>query len=98
MYTVHIAEGGVKNLKITMNINDDLLERVDRYAKINYLSRTSIFSFAVSQFLTTQELPSLMSNMNNAMLKIAETGTITEEQQKTLEAMQVFVDSLTSNK
>lgn len=85
-------------MKITMNINDDLLERVDRYAKLNYLSRTSVFSFAVSQFLTAQELPSMMSNMNNAMLKIAETGTITEEQQKTLDAMQVFVDALISGK
>lgn len=85
-------------MKITMNINDDLLERVDRYAKINYLSRTSVFSFAVSQFLTAQELPSMMSNMNNAMLKIAETGTITEEQQKTLDAMQVFVDALIAGK
>lgn len=81
-------------MKITMNVNDDLLERVDRYAKLNYMNRTSVFSYAVSQFLMAQELPSLMSNMNNAMRKIAETGTITEDQQKTLDAFQIFVDAL----
>lgn len=85
-------------MKITMNVNDDLLERVDRYARLNYLTRTSVFSFAVSQFLTAQELPSMMSNLNNAMIKIAETGTITEEQQKALNDMQVFVDALSAGK
>lgn len=85
-------------MKITMNVNDDLLERVDRYARQNYLTRTSVFSFAVSQFLIAQELPSMMSNLNNAAIKIAETGTITEEQQKALNDMQVFVDALSAGK
>lgn len=80
-------------MKITMNVNDDLLERVDRYAKLNYMNRTSVFCYAVSQFLMAQELPSLMTNMNNAMVKIAESGEITEEQQKALDAFQVFVDA-----
>lgn len=81
-------------MKITMNVNDDLLERVDRYARQNYLTRTSVFCFAVSQFLTAQELPSIMSNLNNAMIKISETGTISEEDQKTLDAMQLICDAL----
>lgn len=85
-------------MKITMNVNDELLERADRYAKMNYMTRTTVFSVAVNQFLMAQELPSLMANMNQAMLKIAETGTITEDQQKTLDAMQFFVDAMTAGK
>ena len=83
-------------MKITMNVNDDLLERVDRYAKQNYLTRTSVFSFAASQFLMSQELPSMIVNLNNAMIKIAETGEITPEDEKTLEAMHFFVEALKS--
>lgn len=85
-------------MKITMNVNDELLERADRYAKMNYMTRTTVFSVAVNQFLMAQELPSLMANMNQAMIKIAETGTITEEQQKALDAMQFFVDAMTAGK
>lgn len=81
-------------MKITMNINDDLLSRVDNYARANYLTRTSVFSMAVSQFLLSQELPTMMANLNNAMLKIAETGEITEEQQKAIDMMDALCTAL----
>lgn len=84
-------------MKVTMNVNDVLLERVDRYAKQNYLTRTSVFSYAVSQFLMAQELPSLLGNLNNVMVKMAESGTITEEQQKTLEDIQALVRLMNSD-
>ena len=81
-------------MKITMNINDDLLSRVDNYARANYLTRTSVFSMAVSQFLLSQELPTMMANLNNAMLKIAETGEITEEQQKAIDMMDALCTAI----
>lgn len=84
-------------MKITMNISDDLLDRVDRYAKSNYLNRTSVFSIAVSQYLMAQEIPTMMVNLNNALIKISETGTITDEQRRTLDAVQLLVDSLAPN-
>jgi len=81
-------------VKITMNVNDDLLRRVDAYAKANYLTRTGVFSFAVSQYLTSQELPTLMVSMKRAMEKIAETGSIDAEAQKVLDAFSLLVDGM----
>jgi hypothetical protein len=49
---------------------------------------------AVSQFLLSQELPTMMANLNNAMLKIAETGEITEEQQKAIDMMDALCTAL----
>lgn len=77
-----------------MNVNDDLIRRVDAYAKANYQTRTSVFCFAVSQFLTSQELPSLVISMEKAMKKIAETGNIDEEAQRTLDAFSLFAEQL----
>lgn len=85
-------------MKVTMNLNDELVERIDKYAKTNYMTRTSVISFAASQFLMTQEVPALMSNVNQAMIKIAQTGEITEEQRKLLDSMEVFVELLQAGK
>lgn len=85
-------------MKVTMNLNDELVERIDKYAKTNYMTRTSVISFAASQFLMTQEVPALMSNINQAMIKIAQTGEITEEQRKLLDSMEVFVELLQAGK
>ena len=81
-------------MKITMNVNDDLLKRIDTYAKSHYLTRTAVFCFATSQFLTAEALPSLMMNMNQAMQKIAETGNVDEETQRQLDEFDLFVKSL----
>lgn len=74
-----------------MNVNDDLLRRVDSYAKANYQTRTGVFCFAVSQFLLSQQLPSLMVSMEQAMKKISETGTLDAETQNTLDMFSLFV-------
>ena len=75
-----------------MNVNDDLLRRVDSYAKANYQTRTGVFCFAVSQFLLSQQLPSLMISMEQAMKKISETGVIDAEAKKTLDTFSLFVE------
>ena len=85
-------------MKVTMNLNDELVERIDKYAKTNYMTRTSVISFAASQFHMTQEVPALMSNVNQAMIKIAQTGELTEEQRKLLDSMEVFVELLQAGK
>lgn len=81
-------------MKITMNVPDDLLARVDAYAKSNYQTRTSLFCFAVNQYLIQQQLPSLMENMNAAMKKIASTGSVDDETKKSLDAWDLFCKQL----
>ena len=81
-------------MKITMNVPDDLLARVDAYAKANYQTRTSLFCFAVNQYLTAQQLPGLMKSMNEAMQRIAATGQVDQETQKALDSFEVFAKAL----
>ena len=78
-------------MRVTMNVNEDLVKRADAFAKSNYLTRTAVFTYALSQFLTAQELPSLMVSMKAAMDKIAAKGTIDPETQKQLDSFDAFV-------
>lgn len=78
--------------RVTMTLNDELLKRIDTYAKDNYMNRSSVVSFACNQFLTGVELTSLMVDMKRAVKKIADSGNCTEEQMKELEKYQSLCD------
>ena len=82
-------------MRVTMTLNDDLLKRIDNYAKTNYMNRSSVVSFACNQFLMANELQSLMVDMKRAMQKIADCGTVPEEQMKELEKFEMLCDMIT---
>lgn len=71
--------------KIQISINDDLLKRVDEYACHTYNTRSGTITYALSQLLNSDELVRAVSAMSLAMQKIADTGNVDEETQKTLE-------------
>ena len=54
-------------MRVTMTLNDDLLKRIETYAKANYMNRSSVVSFACNQFLMANELQSLMVDVKRAM-------------------------------
>lgn len=70
--------GGVK-MKVQMSLNDELVQRLDKYAKENYLSRSSVMSIAVNQYLNSADIVSYIRDMDLAMRKIAETGKVSKE-------------------
>lgn len=82
-------------MRVNMTLNDELLERIDNYAKSNYMSRSSVVSFACNQFLVANELQSLMVDMKRALQKIADCGTVSEEQMKELEKFEMLCDIIT---
>lgn len=86
---------GVFYMRVNMTLNDELLERIDNYAKSNYMSRSSVVSFACNQFLVANELQSLMVDMKRALQKIADCGTVSEEQMKELEKFEMLCDIIT---
>lgn len=94
VYNVCISERGVI-MRVNMTLNDELLKRLDTYAKANYMNRSSLVSFACNQFLMANELQSLMVDMKRAMQKIADCGTISDEQIKELEKFQMLCDMVT---
>ena len=79
-------------MRVNMTLNDELLKRIDTYAKDNYMNRSSVVSFACNQFLTGVELTSLMVDMKRAVKKIADSGTCTAEQMKELEKYEALCD------
>lgn len=84
-------------MRINMTLNDELLKRIDNYAKSNYMSRSSVVSFACNQFLMANELQSLMIDMKRALQTIANKETITDEQLKELEKFENLCDLITKN-
>ena len=82
-------------MRVTMTLNDDLLKRIETYAKANYMNRSSVVSFACNQFLMANELQSLMVDVKRAMQKIADCGTVPEEQIKEMEKFKMLCDMIT---
>lgn len=40
-------------MKVQISLNDKLLERADKYANLNYLSRSGLISLALTNYLKT---------------------------------------------
>ena len=62
--------------KINISIDDNLLERIDKFAEENYMSRSGLFSMATAQYLNSNEVILFVKDMSLAMRKIADSGEI----------------------
>lgn len=80
--------------KISISINDDLLSRLDKSAAETYSTRSGFISQAVLQYLTSIEIPNIMSNMYVVMQKIADNNEIDEETKKQLQDFQALAKAL----
>lgn len=63
-------------MKVQMSLSEELVKRLDSYAKSNYLTRSATVTIAVNQFLANNEAQGLLRDMSMAMKKIAETGVL----------------------
>lgn len=72
-------------MKVNITLNDDLLERIDKYAAENYMSRSGFVSHACNQFLAQAEMVGLLKNCSAAMAAIARTGNCEPDVMKQLE-------------
>lgn len=75
-------------MKANITINDELMERADRYAESNYMSRSGLFSVALTNYLNQMEAFRAVKEMALAMRKIADEGEISPEQMEALEDME----------
>ena len=74
-------------MKVQISIDDELMKRVDTYADENYLSRSTLFTIAVTQYINAQEVTNAIKEMAVTMKKIADTGKVDHE---TLEQLEDF--------
>lgn len=81
-------------IKVNITLEEELLQRIESYADENYLTRSGLITLAASQFLLQAEASKAIVDMSRAMRKIAETGSVTEEQLRQLEDFERFARML----
>lgn len=70
---------------MNVTLNDDLMSRIDVYADESYMTRSGFISLACTQYLNQLEVLSAVKDMAVTMRKIADTGTLDDEQKQQLE-------------
>ena len=81
-------------VKVNITLDEELLQRIESFADENYLTRSGLITLATSQYLTQAEASRAIVDLSLAMRKIAETGTITEDQLEELENFERFARML----
>ena len=81
-------------VKVNITLDEDLLQRIETYADENYLTRSGLITLATSQFLLQAEASRSIVDMSLALRKIAETGTVSDDQLKQLEDFERFARML----
>lgn len=81
-------------MKVNITMNDDLMRKVDEYADASYTSRSGFITQAVSAYISSLEVQSLVKSMAVAMNKIADKGEVDKETLHELEDFQRICDML----
>ena len=71
--------------KVQISIDDELLERIDRIADSNYMTRSGLISLSCTQYVNSQDVILAIRDMSLAMRKIADTGVVDDETMQQLE-------------
>ena len=85
-------------VKVNVTLDEDLLFRIDNYAEVNYLNRSSLVSLATTQFLNAADVSKAIVDLAFSVRKIADTGSIDEETRKKIEDFERISRSLTGTK
>lgn len=74
-------------MKVNLNINDELLLKVDEFAKQNYLTRTSFVNMVINQFFENRKSVQVLANLEPFLNKIAASGELSEDDFKQIESI-----------
>ena len=75
-------------MKVQITMADELMGKVDEYADANYTTRSGFITQAVSAYISSLEIQSLVKGMALAMNKIADKGEIDKVTMHELEDFQ----------
>ena len=81
-------------MKVQISVDDELMKRVDTFADENYMSRSTLFTIAVTQYVNQQDVTKAIKDMAIAMNKIADTGKVDHEIMEQLEDFERLVKML----
>ena len=77
-------------MKVQLTVSDDLMTRADNYCKDNYITRSSLLTLALSQFLNSAEAYKEIHELTIAFKSIAEKGLIDDNTKLKLEAFEKY--------
>lgn len=63
-------------MKVTISINDDLLTKIDSFAKDNFMSRSGFIALAARNYLLQNETLDTMKSLKAALNKVSENGVV----------------------
>lgn len=84
--------------KITISIDDKLLEKINNYADANYITRSGLISIALKEYMLQKECLLVMKKLSDTMQRIADSNSIDEKSKKELEAFSTFANMLYKNR
>lgn len=80
----YLKRGGFVK-KVNISFDEELLQRIDDFADRNYMSRSGLISYAVTQYLNQSQVIDYIKDLSIAMRKIADTGKVDHETMEQLE-------------
>lgn len=81
--------------RVNLNIPQELIDRLDEYAKENYTTRSSVMCQACDQYLVAKEMQKLFTQMNVVLKKLSAAETIDEETKQQLDDFERLSKMLT---
>ncbi|MDE5583646.1 MAG: hypothetical protein K2J08_08070 [Ruminococcus sp.] len=85
-------------VRVNLSLSEELVAKLDKYAKDNFMTRSALVSFACNQFLTSFEIVDLMRQATLCMREIADKGIADEKAMKELEDMEYLLKLITSGR
>lgn len=86
------------SVKINVTVDEKLLNRADVFADDNYMSRSGLFSLALTQYLNQNDLTRSISDLAVTMRKIADSGKISDEDKKNLKDFEYLAQLITGER
>lgn len=78
-------------MKVNITFNEELLKKVDEYAKANYLTRSGLVQIACNQYLLQNEALQCVREITNTMKVIADRGFVDTETRAQLEKYEKLI-------
>lgn len=84
--------------KVQITIDERLLEKIENYCDVNFLSRSGFFAHASREFLSSHEVARSLMELNVTLKRIADNNEIDEQTKSELEQFQATYNLLFSRK
>lgn len=85
-------------MKVQISVNDDLMKKADDYVADNYISRSTLVSLALNEYLTSREMVKYLREISYSMRKIADTGEVDAETISQLEDLERILRVMNNQK